>query len=478
MAKITKTLSAKVDKQTGKTEILFRFVGSSTIILRAKSGIYINPKTWNPKTKNLKTATFGKEEADIKKRLDDLCNAIIDTFTITNKEQVNKEWLETVIGKFHYPEKYEIKDEISQQTFFELFDDFLSVRKLSDVRKKNFRVIGRALQRYEIYTRKAGQNKFTLHIDTVTPETLRDIEKFLKEEHQIFQTHPEIYEAIPEVRTPQPRGQNTISDIFTKLRTFFLWCVEEGKTQNNPFHKFAVEECVYGTPFYISIDERNKLYNTDLSHRPQLAIQRDIFVFQCLIGCRVGDLYKMTANNVIDGAIEYVPRKTKDGRPVTVQVPLNNTANEILNRYKNGDGQKLLPFISEQKYNVAIKEMFREAGITRNVTVRNPTTGESEIRPINEIASSHLARRAFVGNLYKQVKDPNLVGALSGHKDGSKAFARYRDIDIDTKRELIESLEKGKETNTQKQLIELLKKNADVDVMSLFVELLKKGGQK
>ena len=75
------------------------------------------------------------------------------------------------------------------------------------------------------------------------------------------------------------------------------------------------------------------------------------------------------------------------------------------------------------------------------MTILNPTTGEEEQRPINEIASSHLARRTFVGNLYKKVKDPNLVGALSGHKEGSRAFARYRDIDDDMKKELIGLME-------------------------------------
>ena len=46
-----------------------------------------------------------------------------------------------------------------------------------------------------------------------------------------------------------------------------------------------------------------------------------------------------------------------------------------------------------------------------------------------------------VGNLYKQVKDPNLVGALSGHKEGSRAFARYRKIDEDINRKAISLLE-------------------------------------
>ena len=41
----------------------------------------------------------------------------------------------------------------------------------------------------------------------------------------------------------------------------------------------------------------------------------------------------------------------------------------------------------------------------------------------------------------KLVKDPNLVGALSGHKEGSRAFNRYRDIEIDMKRDLVKILE-------------------------------------
>jgi len=121
-------------------------------------------------------------------------------------------------------------------------------------------------------------------------------------------------------------------------------------------------------------------------------------------------------------------------------VPLNSTAKEILERYKHSE-EKLLPFISEQKYNVAIKRMFLAARLKRMVTIINPTTREEEKRPLNEIASSHLARRCFVGNLYKQVKDPNLVGALSGHKEGSKAFARYREIDEEIKKDLVNLLD-------------------------------------
>jgi len=75
------------------------------------------------------------------------------------------------------------------------------------------------------------------------------------------------------------------------------------------------------------------------------------------------------------------------------------------------------------------------------VTIIDQKTRLEVQKPIWEVASSHMARRTFIGNIYKKVKDPNLVGALSGHKEGSKAFARYRTIDDDMKRELIGMLE-------------------------------------
>jgi len=72
--------------------------------------------------------------------------------------------------------------------------------------------------------------------------------------------------------------------------------------------------------------------------------------------------------------------------------------------------------------------------------VRNSVTGENEVRPICDVASSHMARRTFVGNAYKLVADPNIIGKMSGHVDGSRAFARYRNIEDATLRSVIDRL--------------------------------------
>ena len=138
---------------------------------------------------------------------------------------------------------------------------------------------------------------------------------------------------------------------------------------------------------------------------------------------------------MINGAVEYIPHKTKGERQNVVRVPLNGRASALMEKYKGVDSKGyLFPFIAAQNYNDSIKEIFRLCGITRAVTVINTITGKEEQRPINEVASSHMARRTFVGNLYKKVKDPSLISSMSGHAEGSKAFNRYREIDDEVKK--------------------------------------------
>jgi len=420
--------------------VRFRYSNGRNIQLFHKSEILINPTVFDEK----KGCVKAKVVFDTKKRTQidtaiveraKLIRKLCDGVVTHDKTIFNSEWLEQSIDKELRPEKHK-----ETGSFFQSLDEFLIIKKYSDWRVKAFNVVIRALKRFELFKQSKDSN-FLLDLDTITPLVLSDFVSFLQNEHNLCEQYPAIYEAVPESRTPQPRGQNTINGILEKMRTLFIWAVNNDKTKNNPFRKYAIEQCAYGTPYYISLDERKILYSTDFSHNPSLERQRDIFVFQCLIGCRVADLYRLTKQNIINGAVEYIARKTKDGRPITVRVPLNATSKAIIDKYADFEGKTLLPYISEQKYNVAIKEAFRVAGLTRHVTVLDPLTRESVIRPLNEIASSHLARRCFVGNLYKQVKDPNLVGALSGHKEGSRAFARYREIDEDLKNELVKMLE-------------------------------------
>lgn len=430
----------------------------ATIYLRLRDGrkfdsiaptkLSINPNLWDDKAEQIKSKVICSDEIrnEINEGVRNLKTYIEKEYQSANENDISKLWLKVALDKYYNPDKYKTQEEIEAEiklTFEQLLDEFLLKHKLSEVRKKNFRVVKRALLRYELYVRatKRGQKSFILDIDNITSDNLNEIWDFFENEHKYFELYPAIYEQIPEKRTPKPRGKNTIIDYFCRIRTFFLWCYDNKKTLNRPFDNFRIEECTYGTPIYITLEERDKLYDKDLSKHKQVEIQRDIFIFQSLIGCRIGDLNRMTKQNVINDAIEYIPRKTKEGNPITVRVPLNDKAKAILDKYADNEEYKLLPFISEQKYNEAIKKAFELAEIKRIVTILDPLTNEEVKKPLYEVASSHMARRTFIGNIYKKVKDPNLIGALSGHKEGSKAFARYREIDEEMKKELVNLLD-------------------------------------
>lgn len=58
--------------------------------------------------------------------------------------------------------------------------------------------------------------------------------------------------------------------------------------------------------------------------------------------------------------------------------------------------------------------------------------------PHKTIESSHLARRTFIGNAYFMVSDPKLIGRMSGHVDGSRAFKRYGNIEDKTLKRVID----------------------------------------
>jgi len=88
-----------------------------------------------------------------------------------------------------------------------------------------------------------------------------------------------------------------------------------------------------------------------------------------------------------------------------------------------------------------IRENGRTVGIDRMVTIIDPLTGKEAKKPICDIAASHMARKTFIGNLYKKVQDPNIVASLSGHVEGSRVFSRYREIDKEIKTNVVKLLD-------------------------------------
>lgn len=101
------------------------------------------------------------------------------------------------------------------------------------------------------------------------------------------------------------------------------------------------------------------------------------------IGCRrVSDLYKMTYRSIINDVVEYIPRKTKEDRPITVRVPLNDTALKLIAKYQKYSHDSFISVQHEQNYNRKIKEVQPNAGLDRIVTVLDQQTRQEAKTPL------------------------------------------------------------------------------------------------
>ena len=406
---------------------------------KERTPLVVDPAVWNEKKQEatIKTIMSPAERklwGDLNMKLAALQNFISQKFAKDKLAgAVGSNWLEEALAEyFAKPQEMELS---------KITDKFLKdpLHQMADSRKKQFGVLFRSLERYQLYVRltRSHMKKYCLDVREINTDRLNDLWDYMRDEATILDAYPEIEAEVPRRKKTDARSINTMSGIFKRLRAFLSWCEDNKYIEENPFKHYHIPAELYGTPIYLTTEEVKQIFDCDLSDNPELEKQRDIFVFQCNIGCRVGDLLDFKKTDVVKGFISYIPDKTIKENPRTVSVPLNDTAKAIVKKYKNLPGDKLLPFIRPQDYNDSIKMVMHRAKITRQVVTLDPQTRTEQKVSIATIAASHMARRTFIGNIYKHVKDPNLVASLTGHVEGSRAFTRYRTIDDDMKKDLV-----------------------------------------
>lgn len=448
MTIVFETRTTKKMREGEQVPLYLRLADGRFYLSHLKTKIMVNPAIWDSSLGAIKKrAVCPEEEREAVDSEVENLRTYIRTAYVADKDsgRVKKGWLEKALEDYYSGKERGPKKRVKKgETLESLFDKFLEGRDPKLSRTKHYRVLMRILQRYSEYVRlsQPRQSKYVFDVKSITTEDLNAIYDYAVNEYQIVEDYPGILEAYPETRQINQRGGNTITGIFKNLRAFFNWCQKEGHITKNPFIGFEKGDGeLYGTPIYLTAEEVNQIFAMDFSDTPSLEVQRDIFVFQCSVGCRVGDMMRLTKRDVINDAIEYIPQKTIKENAKTVTVPLNKKAKAIIAKYKDCPGEQLLPFVASQNYNYAIKEILKKAGVIRLVTTLNQLTRKEEKRPIYEVASSHMARRTFIGNLYKQVQDPHMISSVTGHSDNSRAFVRYRTIDMEMKQNLVNLLD-------------------------------------
>ncbi len=355
-------------------------------------------------------------------------------YTRADKDSIAKPWLNDAVKAYRFGRTSSDKPtfEEHREAFLKHLDD----DGVAGGTRENHLLLFGAVDRWVSFVNATQRDRrgFSFDVDTMTGDDILDFRDYLRNEHDLAREYPQLYEGHKGSHAIRAKGDNTIAGMMTRLHTFFKWLNKTDRTGNDPFAKLEnVGKQTYGAPVALRIDE---VYRIAAAAMPNAALerQRDAFVLQCHLGCRFSDLAALTGDNISDGLLTYVPIKTRK-HGTTARVGIDPDAAQLIGKYRGNARGTLVPCTNTWGYDKAIKRVLGIAGINRNVPVRNSHTGDTEYRPICDVAASHLARKTFI-TAYTDVEiDVSLVMEMSGHSKGGSAFWRYSSISDDRIRE-------------------------------------------
>ena len=455
--KITVSLYTPKQKESNSTlsQVCFR-VREKFSDLRARTELLVNPEFWDETIPGYKaSAKLPKNEIKLLNRqIADITSLIHEQYS----EYCDGEWLRDLIKNYLHPEtvvntpctpKPEVLEfPVVEGGMVDLYQKFLDGHEVSEGRACCMKSTLKKLQRFELFQQKVKRKSgYMLDVHTFDGETMQAFMDYVSNEYIYMNEYQSFYNMFNFRRNKKPvaMSHNGLCGIVRHVRAFLNWCVKRQVTSNEKWRNFTIRNEAYGTPIYLTLEERDRILDFDLSGFPRLECHRDMFIFQCMIGCRIGDLYKFTRANIVDGFIEYYPNKAlRNAKQETYnkvcRVPLNDKAKALLAKYENADCQTLFPCLNKLLFNEDVKVIAMICGINRPVTVIEPKTGETVTKPLYLVISTHTARKTFIANLYARVKDPDLIASMTGHMEHSKAFRRYRAIGEELKQQLVEMI--------------------------------------
>ena len=176
----------------------------------------------------------------------------------------------------------------------------------------------------------------------------------------------------------------------------------------------------------LTIEQLKELYNFKVTETEQfqqrknvysdvkfgiLEKVKDLFCFSCFTGLRVSDLNSFSSNDIKDGCLEFVIKKTKN----KIKIKLPEGAISILKKYNY-----VLPKIAAQNINEYIKKVCQQMGWDTPTKI-SKMIGAKEViieKPFYEIVSIHMARRTFITlSMTHFGINPAIVQAIAGHQD-------------------------------------------------------------
>jgi len=162
--------------------------------------------------------------------------------------------------------------------------------------------------------------------------------------------------------------RNTINKHHSRLRTILIRAINEGSLIKNPYAEFKFKYLPSNRTF-LTEEELKKISDYSFSHNLSLERVRDIFLFSVYTGLRFYDAQHLKSQQIFRDKnenlfINLIQEKTHH----QIQIPLLKPAHEIFKKYENTERKitgNVLPRISNQKFNLYLREIGNIVGITK-----------------------------------------------------------------------------------------------------------------
>lgn len=280
-----------------------------------------------------------------------------------------------------------------------------------------------------------------------TSDLLLEYRQFIYDEYQYVTKFPELYPKGEGRHAPARRCKcTTVVHDLKALQAFFRELEDTGEIRRSPFKKISFEKrrsimhVMYDAPIFLKAEELRRVMATGVP--PELQWVKDVFVLNCALGCRIGDLLRLTMDKVAvsdEGIpyVHYIPSKTarSQGTHHEIQTPLIEPALEIIRRTR-------LAFIGHnpkyerEVYNKKLRNLLEYCGIDRPVCLYDHVLADNVYRPLYEVASSKLARKTHVDMLTKVQINYYAAGL---HQPGSDAVFRYTNLELKDRYKLLQA---------------------------------------
>jgi len=232
-----------------------------------------------------------------------------------------------------------------------------------------------------------------------------------------FQTKPVIFKS---GKPGEPHKNTTVSRTLKDVRTVLKWAKRkgfyEGDLHETFYPKFKGVNYDINYPIYLSWERLLQFYNHKFSkNQKHLETTRDIIAFCCFTSLRYSDVFNLKKHQLRKGFFYVTTIKTTD----SLKIDINDYSREIIEKYKDLPGEKVLPVKSMKEANEQIKEIGRilEFDELVNYTYFIGEKRYDEVMPFCEIMTTHIGRKTFIVNSLYLGIPAEVIMKWTGHKD-------------------------------------------------------------